>query len=143
MAREILASSIAAGGRLLLAGLFITAGASKLGAVAATQQNIAGVGLPFPVLAFWVAVLVELGGGFALVLGWRVRAAAAVLAFFTVITAIAFHAHFADQNQAIHFLKNFAIAGGLLQIVACGSGSFTLDALLSRSKALAGKLPPT
>jgi putative oxidoreductase len=132
VSRESLSSFVAAAGRLLLAAIFIMAGASKLGTSAATQDYIAGSGLPVPVLAYWVAVLVELGGGIALALGWRVRAAAAVLALFTVVAALAFHAHFDDQNQSIHFLKNFAIVGGLLQIVALGSGGFTLDALLRR-----------
>lgn len=139
--REILSSTVALAGRLLVAGMFVMAGASKLGTPVQTQADIAGVGLPVPALAYWVAVLVELGGGSALAVGYKVRTAAFVLAVFTVATAGAFHAKFDDTNQAIHFIKNLAIAGGLLQIVALGSGAFTLDALLRRRKpALRGKV---
>jgi putative oxidoreductase len=62
-------------------------------------------------------------GGLLLLIGFRSRAAAAVLAIFTIAAAIFFHSNFADQNQAIHFLKNFAIAGGLLQVAAVGAGA--------------------
>ena len=72
--------------------------------------------------------IIELAGGTALILGYRTRLAAVVLAVFTVMAALAFHSHFADQNQMIHFLKNVAIAGGLLQIAAFGGGGFSLDA---------------
>ena len=49
----------------------------------------------------------------------------------------AFHDHFGDQNQFIHFLKNLAIAGGLLQVAATGAGAYSLDALRLRRRALA------
>ena len=79
-------------------------------------------------LAYAVALIVELGGGALLVIGYRARLVAAVMAIFSLATAFAFHANFGDQNQMIHFLKNFAIAGGLLQVVAFGAGSFSVDA---------------
>ena len=69
----------------------------------------------------------ELGGGLALVAGFRTRFVAAVLALFSLATALAFHNHLADQNQFIHFFKNVAMAGGLLQVVAFGAGRFALD----------------
>ena len=46
---------------------------------------------------------------------------------FVNAAALCFHTHFADQNRAIHFLKNLAITGGLLQIVVFGAGAFSLD----------------
>jgi putative oxidoreductase len=58
---------------------------------------------------------------------------ALILAAFTVAAAIGFHAHFADQNQMIHFMKNIAITGGLLQIVAFGAGAFSLDSRLGKA----------
>jgi len=64
----------------------------------------------------------------ALLLGYRTRAVAAILFLFTLVTAALFHNHFADQNQFIHFFKNVAIAGGLLNVVAFGGGRFSLDA---------------
>ena len=75
-----------------------------------------------------MALVVEIGGGVLLVVGYRTREAALALALFTIVAALGFHNNFAEQNQMIHFLKNLAIAGGLLQIVAFGAGSISLDA---------------
>ena len=54
------------------------------------------------------------------------------MAVFTLATALSFHNHFADQNQMIHFMKNIAIIGGLLQVVAFGGGKFSVDGWLAR-----------
>jgi putative oxidoreductase len=115
-------------GRVLLSAIFVLSGISKISAPAATLAYISSVGLPFAHLGLAIAILVELVGGVALVLGYRIRLVAAVLALFTVATALAFHSNLADQNQLIHFFKNIAMAGGLLQIVAYGAGRFSLDA---------------
>lgn len=117
----------AAIGRLLLASLFIISGFSKVLAPEATQGYIASVGLPAPMLAYLAAIVIELGGGILLVVGYRARVVSLLLAAFTVVTALFFHRHFGDQNQMMHFLKNIAIAGGLLQIAAFGAGSLSLD----------------
>jgi putative oxidoreductase len=114
-------------GRLLIGLPFAMSGLSKLGAYGATTGMIGAVGLPFPPLAFAAAVAVELGGGLLLIAGYRARYVAAVLALFSLATAVAFHANFADQNQMIHFLKNVMMAGGLLQIAAFGAGAFSID----------------
>jgi putative oxidoreductase len=114
-------------GRVLIGLPFAMSGLSKLGAYGATTQMIGAVGLPFPVLAFIVAVAVELGGGLLLIAGWRTRLVASALVLFSFATAVSFHSNFADQNQMIHFLKNIMIAGGLLQIVAFGAGALSLD----------------
>ena len=89
---------------------------------------IAAAGLPLPVVGYAIALVAEVGGGLLLLLGYQTRYAALGLAVFTVAAAIGFHHNFADQNQMIHFLKNLAITGGLLQIFAFGPGSFSLDA---------------
>ena len=68
-----------------------------------------------------------MGGGLALLLGFQTRLAATTLAIFTLATAVLFHNNMADQNQMIHFLKNIAITGGLLQVIAFGAGAFSLD----------------
>jgi putative oxidoreductase len=73
-------------------------------------------------------VFVELAGGLALLLGYRTRAIAAVLALFSLVTAAVFHNALGDQNQFIHFFKNIAMAGGLLHVVAFGGGRISLDA---------------
>ena len=122
------ANTVAAVGRILIAVIFILSGVGKLGAPAATQGYIASVGLPLPLLGYALAVLVELGGGLLLLVGFRTRAVAAVLALFTVAAALFFHSHLADQNQFIHFVKNIMIVGGLLQLVAFGATALSLDA---------------
>ena len=114
-------------GRLMVGLPFAMSGVSKLGAYGATTGMISAVGLPFPPLAFAVAVAAELGGGLLLIAGYRVRFVAVALAVFSLATAVSFHNDFADQNQMIHFLKNVMIAGGLLQIAAFGAGALSLD----------------
>jgi putative oxidoreductase len=118
---------IAAFGRLLIAVLFLLSGFGKIAAPAMMQGYIASVGLPAPFLGLMIAIAVEVGGGILLVLGYQTRIVALVMAVFTIVTALAFHNNFSDQNTMIHFLKNIAIAGGLLQVVAFGAGSFSID----------------
>jgi len=122
------ANIAAAAGRILISAIFILSGVSKVAAPAATIGYIDAVGLPFAPLALAVAVAIEVVGGIALIAGFKTRWVAAVLALFSVVTAIAFHANLADQNQFIHFFKNIAMAGGLLQVVAFGAGALSLDA---------------
>src|SRR6476620_8947542 len=111
-------------GRLMIGLPFAMSGLSKLGAYGDTVGMISAVGLPFPPLAFAVAVAIELAGGLLLVAGYRTRYVAAGLALFSIATAMSFHTNFADENEMIHFLKNVMMAGGLLQIVAFGAGAF-------------------
>ena len=115
-------------GRILIGGIFVMSGLTKISAYAGTTAEIAAVGLPFAPLGWVVALAVEIGLGLLLLLGWRARPAAAVLALWCLVTAVFFHRNFADQNMMIHFLKNLMIAGGLLQIVHFGAGAFSLDA---------------
>jgi putative oxidoreductase len=114
-------------GRILIAAIFLLSGASKLAAPAATIGYIQAAGLPLPSVAFAVAVATELGAGLLLVLGYRTRLVAAWLALFSIATALGFHHDLADQNQFIHFFKNVAMAGGLLQVVAFGGGRCAID----------------
>jgi putative oxidoreductase len=114
-------------GRLMIGLPFVMSGLSKLAAYDATTGMIGAVGLPFPPLAFAVAVAVEFGGGVLLIAGYRARFAAIALAVFSLATALSFHTNFADQNQMIHFLKNVMMAGGLLQVVAFGAGALSVD----------------
>jgi len=123
-------------GRALLSGLFLFSGIGKLAAPAATKAYIASSGLPFPDLAYLAALFVEIGLALALLVGFKARIAAVLMAAFTVVTAVAFHTDFADQNQLINFLKNFAIAGGLLQVAALGAGGMSLDAIAQRRTGL-------
>jgi putative oxidoreductase len=121
-----------AAGRILLAAIFVFSALGKLAAPAATIGYIESVGLPFATLGFGIAVAVELGGGLLLVLGAKTRWVAVALAAFSIVTGLVFHNALGDQNQLIHLLKNFAMAGGLLQVAAFGAGSFSIDARTSR-----------
>jgi putative oxidoreductase len=114
-------------GRILLGIIFILSGVSKLGDPVGTQAYIASVGLPLPLLGYIVAVVTEIAGGVMLLVGYRARLAAVALAIFTVAAAVFFHHAFGDRNQFIHFMKDLAITGGLLQVVGFGAGVFSLD----------------
>lgn len=120
-------------GRLLLATIFIMSGLSKLAAPAATIGYIGSTGAPLPVVGYALAVLVELGGGMLILVGYKARATAFVMALFCVVTALMFHRALGDQNQMIHFFKNIAMAGGFLQVAAFGAGTFSLDSRAARN----------
>jgi putative oxidoreductase len=125
-------SAVPAIGRVLLAAIFIFSGVGKALAPAGTIGYIASSGLPFATLGLVAAVAIELGGGVMLALGIKTRLVAAALAAFSVVTALVFHHALGDQNQLIHFMKNIAMAGGLLQVVAFGAGVYSLDAASAR-----------
>lgn len=116
----------AAAGRALIATIFVLSGFAKVADPAGTLAYISAVGLPAPSLAYVAAVALEILGGLALVAGYHVRPVALALAAFSLLTAFVFHHDLADQNQFIHFFKNLAMAGGLLQIVAFGAGKVSL-----------------
>ncbi|USI72849.1 DoxX family protein [Sphingomonas morindae] len=115
-------------GRIGIAAIFVLSGLSKLAAPAGTIAYIQSAGLPLPQLGLAIALLIELIGGLALILGYRTRLVAGILAAFSVVTAFAFHFDLGDQNQFIHFFNNVAIAGGLLNVIALGGGVWSLDA---------------
>lgn len=121
------ATNFATVGRIVIAAIFIVSGLGKIAAPEATQGYIASVGLPFPLLGYIIALAAEVGGGVLLLVGYRTRLIAALLAIFTVATAVFFHHNFADQNTLLHFLKNLMIASGLLQISALGATSLSFD----------------
>lgn len=125
---SIAADAAPLAGRVLLAGLFLVSGYGKLLAPTMTIGYIQSVGLPVPELSYAMALLVELVGGLALIVGFQTRLVALAMAVFTVATAVTFHNNLADLDQYFHFFKNISIAGGLLQIVAFGAGRFSLDA---------------
>jgi putative oxidoreductase len=77
-------------------------------------------------------IATELLGSLAIILGWKARVAAFLLAGFSVLTALIFHNNLADQTQMIMFFKNLAIAGGFLVLVANGAGPLSLDRRFAR-----------
>ena len=110
--------------RLLMAGIFLFAGYNKALNTEPTQQFMAHIGLP-GVVAYLV-ILLELGGGAALVLGAYTRIAALSLAGFCVLTAFLVHFHPDDPGQMLHFMKNTCMAGGFLVLSVQGGGRFSL-----------------
>ena len=112
-------------GRVLLGSLFLLSGLSKLGAYGATAAYMSSAGVPGALLPAVIAV--ELLGSLAVIVGWKTRVAAALLAGFSLLAAFLFHNNFADQIQMIMFLKNVSIAGGFLLVVANGAGAVSLD----------------
>jgi putative oxidoreductase len=112
-------------GRILLAALFLISGAGKIGAYAGTAAYMSSAGVPGALLPIVIAV--EVGGAVAVVAGWHTRVAAFLLAGYSLLAALLFHNNFADQVQAIMFLKNVSIAGGFLLLVANGAGAMSLD----------------
>lgn len=113
-------------GRLLLAQLFVLSGISKITGYAAMQGYLAAKGLPGSLLP--LVILLELGGGLALVIGFQTRWVALALAAFSVATALLYHLVPGDQMQMIMFMKNLSIAGGLLVVAQTGATGFAIDA---------------
>lgn len=119
--------------RVLLAHIFVFSGAHKLFNFSETAAYIAGTGLPASELFAALAIAVEVVGGALLLAGYYTRAAALALAAFLVPVTLLFHPFWdatggASQQQAVEFMKNLAIMGGLLGVSAFGAGELSLDA---------------
>lgn len=113
-------------GRVLMSSIFIMAGINKISGYAGTQGYMESAGVPGALLP--LVILLEIGGGLAVLFGWQTRIAAFLLAGFTMLSAVIFHANFGDQMQSILFMKNMAMAGGLLFLVAGGISAWSIDA---------------
>ena len=114
-------------GRALMSAIFIMAGINKIGAYAGTQGYMESMGVSGSLLP--LVIVLEIGAGLAILLGWQARIAAFLLAGFTVVSALIFHADLADPTQSILFMKNMAMAGGLLLLVAGGIPAWSIDAM--------------
>lgn len=119
-------------GRVLLALMFLDSGYGKIGAFADTAGYIGSKGLPMPEVLAAAALALELLGALMLVIGWKARWAAAALAAFTVVATVIFHNYWAmpeaqQMLQKLMFLKNAAVIGGLLLVVAFGAGRWSAD----------------
>ena len=112
-------------GRILISFMFIYYGLTKITGYAGTQGYMEAMGVPGALLP--LAIAVEILGGLAVLLGWHARVAAFLLAGFSLLSALIFHSNLEDQMQMIMFMKNVAIAGGFLMIVATGAGAYALD----------------
>ena len=125
---------VGAFGRFLLALLFLLSGFSKLTDPTGTIAYIASSGLPFPTLSYAAALFVEILLALFLVIGFKTKITALLMAVFAFITAIMFHKPLSDPNQFIHFFKNISIAGGMLQLFVFGGGSLSVDKCLKNRK---------
>lgn len=112
-------------GRLFLAMIFIQSGLSKISDYAATQGYMDAMGVSSALLPLVIAL--EVLGGIAIVIGFKARLVALAMAGFSLLSALLFHTNFSDQTQTIMLMKNIAIAGGFLMIVAHGAGAYALD----------------
>ena len=119
-------------GRVFIALLFIPGGFGKIAGFAGTVGYIASKGVPLPEVCAAIAIIVELGFGLLLLLGWQTRWAALGIALFTFVITFIFHNFWgvpAEQvmMQKMNFFKNLAIVGGLLPFVAFGPGGWSVD----------------
>lgn len=112
-------------GRLLLSMIFIFSGFTKITGYAATQGYMEAMGVPGMLLPLVIAV--ELLGGIAILLGFKARLVAILMAGFSIVSALLFHQFWIDESQMNPFMKNIAMAGGFLMIFAHGPGSYSID----------------
>ena len=119
-------------GRIFLALIFVVSGVGKITGYAGTAAYMASKGLPLVEILLPLTIAVELGGGLLLALGWKARWAAAALFLFLIPTTLIFHQFWGIEPklahmQKIHFLKNVAIMGGMLMVLAIGAGAWSVD----------------
>ncbi|MDX1786765.1 MAG: DoxX family protein [Psychrobacter sp.] len=112
-------------GRLFLSMIFIFSGFTKITGYAATQGYMESMGVPSMLLPLVIAV--ELLGGIAILLGFKARLVAILMAGFSVVSALLFHQFWIDESQMNPFMKNIAMAGGFLMIFAHGAGAYSID----------------
>ena len=120
-------------GRILLALMFVLAGFSKIGGFGGTVGYIASGGLPVPSVLAVLTIILELGGGLALMFGLYTRWTALALGLFTLLASVLFHPFWAvpaDQAMVTNllFMKNMSVAGGMFVLAAFGAGAWSLDA---------------
>lgn len=115
--------------RIFLALIFVLSGLDKISNFEAMQGYMSAMGVPTFLLA--PTILLEVLGGLAIIIGFKVRIAAAGLAFFCVISALLFHNNLADQTQFIMFMKNIAMAGGFLMLLSLEKTPLSLDNYLA------------
>lgn len=117
--------------RILLPILFIVAGYGKMGdAYAGTQGYMQAMGVPGFLLP--LTILLELGGGLAILFGFLTRTVSLFTAGFTILTAFIFHSQFSEGVNQLMFMKNLSIAGGFIVLAIVGPGSFSIDRLLKK-----------
>jgi putative oxidoreductase len=126
--------------RVLLAQVFLLSGTGKLFSFTQMSVFLFNKGLPAPEALLILVVLLEIGGGALLILGWQVRWVAAAFVGFTLLASYLFHPFWAvgpdtALQELNNFMKNFAIVGGLLYVIVFGAGPLSLDAKLAADAA--------
>lgn len=111
--------------RLFIGQIFLLSGFFKITGYEGTEGYMEAMGIPGMLLP--LVILLEAGGGLAIIAGWQTRLVSIALAVFTVVAAVIFHSNFSDQIQMIMFMKNIAIAGGLILLAVHGAGGYGLD----------------
>ena len=111
--------------RLFLGQIFLLSGIFKISGYEGTQGYMDAMGVPGMLLP--LVIVIEVGGGLAIIAGWQTKLASIALAAFTVVAAAIFHNNFSDQIQMIMFMKNIAIAGGFILLAIHGAGGYSLD----------------
>jgi len=125
-------------GRVMLALIFILAGVGKIMDPAGTTSYMQSMDVPSILL--WPAILLELVAGIALAVGYKTPLAAVALAVFSMVAAVLFHSDFADKIQMILFMKNVAMAGGLLLLAVGGTTAYSLDSKKKHTNFFATRL---
>jgi putative oxidoreductase len=113
-------------GRFLLSVIFIIAGAKKIFGFAGTAGYMASKGLPMSEVLLVLTIIIELGGGLMILLGWKARGAATAIFLFLIPVSVIFHPVWADAAEFNSFFKNLAIMGGMMYIMVYGSGPLSL-----------------
>lgn len=112
-------------GRILISVIFLMAGINKITGYQGTAGYMEAMGISGQLLP--LVIFTEIAGALAIIIGYKTRIVAFLLAGFTILSALIFHFNFADQMQSIMFMKNIAIAGGFLFLVANGAGYVSID----------------
>jgi len=114
--------------RIFLSSIFLFAGVNKVFAFTATQGDLAAQGMKMTALFLVLAILVEIGGGLSVLLGFFPRLGALALFLFLVPVTLVFHRNVSDPVQLGHVASNVAVMGGLMAIVSVGGGMFSVGA---------------
>jgi len=117
--------------RILMPILFITAGWGKITNYTGTAGYMSAMGVPGALLP--LTILLEFGGGLAILFGFLTRTTAIFTAGFTILTALIFHVDFTKEVNQIMFLKNLTIAGGYLLLFVTGPGAYSIDRLIKKN----------
>ena len=117
-------------GRILISVMFLMAGISKITGYAGTQGYMEAMGVPGALLPLVIAL--EVFGALAIIIGYKTKLVAFLLAGFSIVSALIFHNNFADQMQVALFMKNIAIAGGFMFLMVNGAGPLSIDNKLNK-----------